>query len=215
MAKNAELFYKYELNRYNQNISDINHQYNDIIQKIQMAEKSRIYFIKASMDKYRNFIGLYNKYINEFIVILQNYINDDICQKDEKYYIQEISKFVNHKTKNRLPLEKFISFNDYLEQNKEKINKNSFDFELSADNKKKTVINDENELKSFINHLLNSLLGEEEINQEQMAKLYLIIKNKKLDAETMIIDCLLNLKTSSVLKFNNLKNLNHLGYLFN
>ena len=31
MAKNAELFYKYELNRYNQNISDINHQYNDII----------------------------------------------------------------------------------------------------------------------------------------------------------------------------------------
>ena len=211
MAKNAELFYKYELNRYNQNISDINHQYNDIIQKIQMAEKSRIYFIKASMDKYRNFIGLYNKYINEFIVILQNYINDDICQKDEKYYIQEISKFVNHKTKNRIPLEKFISFNDYFEQNKEKINKNSFDFELSADNKKKTVINDENELKSFINHLLNSLLGEEEINQEQMAKLYLIIKNKKLDAETMIIDCLLNLKTSSVLKFNNLKNLNHLA----
>ena len=44
-----------------------------------------------------------------------------------------------------------------------------------------------------------------------MAKLYLIIKNKKLDAETMIIDCLLNLKTSSVLKFNNLKNLNHLA----
>ena len=211
MAKNAELFYKYELNRYNQNISDINHQYNDIIQKIQMAEKSRIYFIKASMDKYRNFIGLYNKYINEFIVILQNYINDDICQKDEKYYIQEISKFINHKTNNRIPLEKFISFNDYYEQNKEKINKNSFDFELSNENKKKTVINDENELKSFINHLLNSLLGEEEINQEQMAKLYLIIKSKKLDAETMIIDCLLNLRTSSTIKFNNLKNLNHLA----
>ena len=46
-----------------------------------MIEKSRIYFIKASMDKYskasmdkyRDFIGLYNKYINEFIVILQNY----------------------------------------------------------------------------------------------------------------------------------------------
>lgn len=211
MAKNAEKFYKYELNRYNQNISEINHQYNDIIQKIQMAEKSRIYFIKASIDKYRNFIGLYNKYINEFIVILENYVNDDICQKDEKYYIQEISKFVNHKTKNRIPLEKFISFNDYYEQNKEKINKTSFDFELSNENKKKTVITEENELKSFINNLLNSLLGEEEINQEQMAKLYLIIKNKKLDAETMIIDCLLNLKTSSTIKFNNLKNLNHLA----
>ena len=38
-----------------------------------MTEKSRIYFIKASMDKYRDFFGLYNKYINEFIVILKNY----------------------------------------------------------------------------------------------------------------------------------------------
>ena len=59
MAKNAELFYKCELTRYNQNINDINSQYNDIITKIQTAEKSRIYFIKASVDKYRNFIFQY------------------------------------------------------------------------------------------------------------------------------------------------------------
>ena len=33
MAKNAELIYKYELARYNKNISDINMEYNDIIEK--------------------------------------------------------------------------------------------------------------------------------------------------------------------------------------
>ena len=33
MAKNAELFYKYELSRYNKNINNINGQYNNIIQK--------------------------------------------------------------------------------------------------------------------------------------------------------------------------------------
>ena len=84
-AKNSELFYKYELSRYNKNISDINAQYNDIIEKIQTAEKSRIYFIKASVDKYKNLIRQYTKYLNDFAVIVETFVNDDVCQKDEKY----------------------------------------------------------------------------------------------------------------------------------
>ena len=60
-----------------------------------MAEKSRIYFIKASADKYKNFICQYNKYINDFIVIMR-----------------ELSKFCNNKTNNFIPIEKFVSFND-------------------------------------------------------------------------------------------------------
>ena len=211
MAKNAELFYKYELSRYNKNINDINIQYNDIIGKIQMAEKSRIYFIKASVDKYRNYMSQYNKYVNDFIVILETFVNDDICQKDEKFYMRELSKFLNAKTNNRVPTEKFISFNDFYEENKEKIKKDTFDYELNNDNKKKTFINDEKELKEFINNLLKSFLGEEEINPEQMAKLYLIMNNKKFDVDKLIIDCLLDLKTSSAIKFLNLKNLNHLS----
>ena len=211
MAKNAELIYKYELARYNKNISDINLEYNDIIQKIQRAEKSRIYFIKASVDKYRNFICQYNKYLKEFIVILENYVNDDICQKDEKFYMRELSKFIDNKTNNRVPMEKFVSFNDFYEQNKDKIKKNSFDYELNNDNKKNVIINDEKELKTFVHDLLNSLLGEEEIKQEQMAKLFLIMKNNKIDTDKIIIDCLLDLKSSSTIKFNSLKNLNHLS----
>ena len=211
MAKNAELIYKYELGRYNKNISDINLEYNDIIQKIQRAEKSRIYFIKASVDKYRNFICQYNKYLKEFIVILENYVNDDICQKDEKFYMRELSKFIDNKTNNRVPMEKFVSFNDFYEQNKDKIKKNSFDYELNNDNKKNVIINDEKELKTFVHDLLNSLLGEEEIKQEKMAKLFLIMKNNKIDTDKIIIDCLLDLKSSSTIKFNSLKNLNHLS----
>ena len=211
MAKNAELIYKYELARYNKNISDINMEYNDIIEKIKLAEKSRIYFIKASVDKYRNCICQYNKYINEFIVILNNYVNDDICQKDEKFYMRELSKFIDSKTNNRIPTEKFVSFNDYYEQNKDKIGKKSFDYEIKNDNKKKTIINDEKEFKTYVGDLLYNLLGEEEIKQEQMAKLFLLIKNNKIDADKIIIDCLLDLKSSSTIKFNSLKNLNHLS----
>ncbi len=211
VAKNSELFYKYELLRYNKNINDINTQYNDIIAKIQMAEKSRIYFIKSSVYKYKNFMGQYNKYVNDFITILETYVNDDICQKDEKFYMKELSKFRNNKTNTRVPLEKFISFNDYYEQNKDKIKKNTFDYELSKENKKKTIINDEKEFKTFINNLLTSFLGEEEIGQEQMAKLFFYIKNKKIETDKLIIDCLLDLKKSSAIKFLNLKNLNHLS----
>ena len=211
IAKNAELIYKYEIMRYNKNICEINNQYNDIINKIQKAEKSRIYFIKASMDKYKNFIGIYNKYINEFIFILENYINDDVCKKDEKYYTQEITKFINHKTNNRIPLEKFVSFNEYFEKNKNKNKKEIIKYELSQENQKKEIINEENDLKIFINNLLNNLLNDDEINPELMAKIFLTMKFTKLDIDKIIIDNVLDLKKSTTIKFNNLKNLNHLS----
>ena len=44
-----------------------------------------------------------------------------------------------------------------------------------------------------------------------MAKLFLLMKNKKIDTDKLIINCLLDLKSSSTIKFNNLKNLNHLS----
>ena len=213
LAKNAEIMYKYELMRYNKNITEINNQYNNIINKIKRAEKSRIYFIKVSMDKYRNFIGLYNKYTNEFIVILENYVNDDICKKDEKYYMNEISKFLNHSTNNRISLEKFVSYNDYISDKKEKINKDSFNFELSEEIKNREIINEEKDVKNFVNNLLNKLIGEDEVDQELMAKMFLILKYSELDIDKIIIDCLLELKTSTTIKFHNLKNLNHLSLI--
>ena len=214
IAKNAEIAYKYELMRYNKNISELNKQYNDILSKIQRAEKSRIYFIKASMDKYRNCIGLYNKHINEFIFILENYVNDDVCKKDEKYYMQEISKFINHSTNNRIPLEKFVSYNDYLSKNKEKedkINKDTFKYELNNDNKKNENITEEKDLKSFINNLLNDFFGEDEVNQENMAKIFLALKLSKFDIDKIIIDSIFELKKKTSIIFPNLKNLNHLS----
>ena len=214
MAKNAELNYKYDIIKYNQNIQSINKNYNEIIDKIKLAEKSRIYFIKASVNKYRNFINQYNKYTTEFINILQTYVNDDVCQKDEKYFMQEISKFVNNQNNNRIPLEKFISFNEYYEKNKEKINKKSFEYELNDENKKK-ILSNEKDINNFIKDLLKKLTGEDEVKQEQMANIFILLRNKKLNIESKFIDCLLNLKTQTTLEFSNLKNLNHLSNIIN
>lgn len=43
--------------------------------------------------------------------------------------------------------------------------------------------------------------------------MFLILKYSELDIDKIIIDCLLELKTSTTIKFHNLKNLNHLSLI--
>ena len=97
------------------------------------------------------------------------------------------------------------------EEENTKIKNDLINYELSDENKKKENIEEEKDLKLFINNLLNELLGEEEVNQELMAKIFLIMKLTKFDIDKIIIDCVLDLKKSTTIKFNNLKNLNHLS----
>jgi hypothetical protein len=37
--------------------------------------------------------------------------------------MRKLSKFIDNKTNNRVPMEKFLYFNDFYEQNKDKIKK--------------------------------------------------------------------------------------------
>ena len=58
-AKNMEMIYKYEIERYNKSLPEINEKYNKIQEKIRLADRSRIMFIKTSFDKFRNYMGEY------------------------------------------------------------------------------------------------------------------------------------------------------------
>ena len=88
-AKNYEMIYKYELEKYNKNISEINNRYDSIHSKIELADKSRIMFIKTSFDKYRSYMEEYMKNIKDFLNIIEIYISDDICAKDQKHNLEE------------------------------------------------------------------------------------------------------------------------------
>ena len=55
-AKNYEMLYKYEIDKFNKNISDLNKRYDNIHYKIEIADQSRIMFIKNSFDKYRSYM---------------------------------------------------------------------------------------------------------------------------------------------------------------
>ena len=93
IAKNMENIYKYELARYNKILNDINTDYNNTINKIETAEKSRICLIKTSINKYKKFLSEYNNNINTFINVVEKYVSKEVCEKDEKFYINKISQF--------------------------------------------------------------------------------------------------------------------------
>ena len=59
--------------------------YDNIHNKIELAHKSRIMFIKTSFDKYRNYMKAYIKNIKDFLGIIENFISEDICNKDQKH----------------------------------------------------------------------------------------------------------------------------------
>jgi hypothetical protein len=120
-AKNMEMIYKYEIERYNNYLPEINEKYEKIQEKIRIADKSRIMFIKTSFDKFRNYMGEYIKNIQDFLQIIENYISDDICGKDEKHTLAELNKF--KKENQRVLKQNFISFKQYVEN--EKLTKNN------------------------------------------------------------------------------------------
>ena len=203
-AKNYEVIYKYELEKYNKNILDINKRYDNIHSKIELADKSRIMFIKTSFDKYRTYMEEYVKNIKDFLKIIEIYISDDICTKDQKHNLEE---FLKLKDKNKVQGEKFIPFNNASE--KEKKDK----IEDFSTNDLKIANMDEKQVIEFIKKLTDDLLSENEVNGEQIAKLIELFqyKNMNSDLEKKFMDSLLEKRKISSIKFNNLKNLEHLA----
>ena len=210
-VKIYESIYNYEIFRYNKNIEFLNKEYNTSIEKIKESEKARINFIKISIDKYKGFWQKYIKNINDFLFIIENYISQNICKKDEKFWISEFSRYKKNDN-DRIPKEKFVSFNEYLEKNnnEEKNNENDlFNYDKFKENK---IINtmDEKEEKNYINEIIDDLRKEDEIALDKIAKLIELFENKKNDTKKLFLDGIIDKKKNSI-KILNLKNLEHLS----
>ena len=204
-AKNYEIIYKYELAKYNNSILDINNKYNNLHSKIELADKSRIMFIKTSFDKFRAYMEEYIKNIKDFLNIIENYISDDVCSKDEKHNIIEFSRF---KEKNKIQTENFISFNEYYEMEKDKKDEKIF-----PDNDIKLLNQNEKEITDFIKNLTIEFLDENEISSIHLAKLIELFQynNPNSELEKKFMDTLLEKRKISSIRFYNLKNLEHLA----
>ena len=210
-VKIYESIYNYEIFRYNKNIEFLNKEYNTSIEKIKESEKARINFIKISIDKYKGFWQKYIKNINDFLFIIENYVSQNICKKDEKFWISEFSRYKKNDN-DRIPKEKFVSFNEYLEKNnnEEKNNENDlFNYDKFKENK---IINtmDEKEEKNYINEIIDDLRKEDEIALDKIAKLIELFENKKNDTKKLFLDGIIDKKKNSI-KILNLKNIEHLS----
>ena len=221
LVKNYEIIYKYELARYNYIISDINKKYNETKEHFETSEKSRIFFIQESFDKYKNYMIELNKELLNFKDVIEKYCSADVCDKEYKSVINKLNAY--KKGEFRIPLKNFVSFKDFYENNKEILDNDKYDFTpINNENNcleyEKEIINmnEEQTINNF-NDIINDLLKKEEINPEKNAKLFdIITSQKKEETWKTLIDCLLNKHNEiSVMKFKNLKNLNHLGDCLN
>ena len=202
-AKNNEIIYKYEIERFNKELDIIMDKYNKIKEKIETAEKSRISFIKTSFNKQNQILIKLSNLINNYIESTNNLFSDDNSEKIQQENINEILK-LNEETNKSLILskEKFISYENFEKQE----DYNSFIKKYNFD--KEVKINEIKEKNEFYNEIIDELIGEADVPKEKVAMLIEIFQYQKEDEknEKDFLDVLVG-KNKSSLKFQNLKNL--------
>ena len=215
-VKNNETIYKYGIEKFNKELEIIEDEYGKIKNKMEIAEQSRITFIKTSFDKYKKFWNNFSKIINDYTDAISILFSDDICNKIQQENIKEISKFTaNTKQSIISSKEKFISYKELLQtSDPKKRDKNhlipiNFKFDKNINI---PIINNNKEKIEFYNELINELIGEDEVPKEKISRLIEIFQYQKEDEhnEKDFLDALVE-KNKSSLKFQNLKNLDLLS----
>ena len=214
-AKNMEMIYKYEIERYNSTLPDINEKYNKLQEKIRITDKSRIMFIKASFDKFRNYMEEYINNIKDFLQVIENYISNDICIKDEKHTVDNLNKF--KKDNKRVLDDSFVSFKQFLETEKITLNSNQIlNFVLVPNDvsfANKVINSEEKDVFNFIKTLVDDFINENEVSGIKLAKLIELFefKNQNSEMEKKFLDLIIEKRKISSIQFYNLKNLEHLA----
>ena len=202
-AKNNEIIYKYEIEKFNKELDIIIEKYSKIKTKMEIAERSRISFIRTSFNKESQIFKKLLTLINNYIESTENLFSDNISSKIEKENINEIYK-LNEETKSSINLckEKFISYDMSQLKGKNNSNIKKFCFD------KNVKINAISDKIKFYNEIIDELIDEPDVPKEKIAKLIEIFQyqkeNEKNDKD--FLDVLVG-KNKSSLKFQNLKNL--------
>ena len=218
IAKNYESLYRYEINKYNSFISNINANYYEIKKNIENIEKKRIFFIKGNLDKFKLFLEEINSEFSKFIKTFENNFSNEICNEEQKIWNSKLFKSKNDG--NILPFETFIPFQDFYSKNKEVILNKNYNFDIKIENNeyyKKLYYMKEDEIENNFNDIIITLLGKDIISSDKIKLLFDLIQyNKKKESWKLFVDCLLNKNNEkSILKFSNLKNLEYLSDCLN
>jgi hypothetical protein len=202
-AKNNEVIYKFDIEKYNKELDKIIDKYLKIKLKIETAEKGRISFIKASFDKQKSVFKNISNLINNYIDNKENF-SDEISKNIEQEKINEISKLSeNIKKSIKLKTKKFVSA-ELIFRKQENYNlfiKNCI-FDINV------MIEKSMENNQFYNKLIDELISDDDVPKEKISRLIEIFQYQKDNEnnEKDFLDALVG-KNKSSLKFQNLKNL--------
>ena len=173
-AKNNEIIYKYEIERFNKELDIVMDKYDKIKVKIETAEKSRISFIKTSFNKQNQILKKLVNLVNDYIDSTEKLFSDETSSKIEKENINEISK-LSEETKTSISFcnEKFISCEEFEKQE-------NYNFIIKKFNFDKTIkIKEIKDKNKFYNEIIDELIGEADVPKEKIAILIEIFQYQK------------------------------------
>ena len=217
-AKNYEAIYKNEINRYNSIVLNINNSFIEIKKNIENLEKKRIFFIKGNLDKFKLFIDEINNEFLKFNKIVEKSSSNEICNEEQKIWNKKL--FQLKKDETSIPLESFVSYQEFFKKNQDTLMNNKYNFDVKIEGMeyyKRITSMKEEELTDNFNNVISNLLTKETINSEIIKQIFDIFQNHKKKASWRIfVDCLLNqINEKSTTKFLNIKNLEILSNFLN
>ena len=210
LAYNYEQIYRYELERYNLKVDELNKEYNDVCVSLQKHEQDRVCFIKSIIDKFKNVYLEYKIIIDEFTLFINNNISSEVCEKE----IKDINNNLLCKhEQGRFVKEQFISFdtfyNSFKGDYKSLVDFSCFNLTIKdplQKQNKQNIKHDEDHIKNAV----HSLLSDNEISIDHLSDTFEIL-NKNVSFMKLFLDTLTAQKKGFSIKFQNLQNLKHLS----
>ena len=209
----SEKVYKYEMMRYNSILKEQNEEYSKMIESIKQIEETRTQYIKSILDKYKNIMIEFNKIIQNYIDEYSNLISNEVCTQDIKKMKEDYNGLLvddpDEKDKKvKFIQTKFISFDKYAGDKKEKLTLK----DLQIDNKEETKQMTPEEADNKIKGVIHDLMDDKDIEVFKIAEIIEILRSPLFDnAMKRFLDCFLELLKNSSKKVCNLSNLEHLS----
>ena len=166
IARNDEFIYKYKIYKNNKNISDLNEEYDSLLDNVKNIEVTKVHFIQSLLDKYKKYLTNYVQFINNFISDIDKFNSREIGEKETVDQTNIFTKFKEgnkEMDKLRIPKHNFKSYQQFYEKIKDKKNNNLDKVKREAINK--SVKMKENDCSNLIKEFVYSLLIDNDISQ--------------------------------------------------
>lgn len=216
-AANNEQLFAYELKRYNTDIEKLNSEYMELNLLVKEIEESRIFFLKTTMEKYREILKemetLHKEYNESVTKLFNNETYDKYLNESKEVYSKKLIS-----NNRRFTQENNVTFEEYYQKNKDIIQK-EFGFGeenipnyilKNTEQKLLTVKEQDKKIKEFI----KKIIAKEDISYENLSRILDFIRDPNYpEFAKRFLDGILEEYKDKNIKFSSLSNFKHLSHI--